>query len=142
VIGDGWSWGGVLGGSSCYEEVGRIAKSDSFRRLCSTAITADHSARIEGENWDEIVVFVRDGPKREGFSHNPCQPRTQVDLRNFRSANSPTETKELGFGRSRPLIYNGLETIKGKVGAALFNLTQPSKYAAGTGEAEAGAAEA
>jgi hypothetical protein len=32
--------------------------SISFSRLYSTVIAADHSAGIEGENWDEIVVFA------------------------------------------------------------------------------------
>ena len=54
---EGWSWGGVLGRSSCHEEVDGRAKSDSFSRLCSTVIAADHSAGI-GDNWDEIVGFA------------------------------------------------------------------------------------
>jgi len=52
----------VLGGSPFHEEVGGIAKSDNLSRLCSTVIAADHSAGIEGENWDETVVCPCDGP--------------------------------------------------------------------------------
>lgn len=47
-----------LDGLSCYEEADRIAKSDSFSRLCSTVTTADYSAGMEGEDWDEVVVFA------------------------------------------------------------------------------------
>jgi hypothetical protein len=50
--------GGVFGGLSCHAEVDGTAKSDSFSRLCSTVIAADHSARIERENWDGVVVFA------------------------------------------------------------------------------------
>jgi len=57
-------WWVILGwglGSSCHEEDDRIAKRDSFSRLCSTVIAADYSAGIEGEDWDEIVCFCLQG---------------------------------------------------------------------------------
>jgi len=57
------------------------------------------------------LVVVRDGPRRRGSASAilPVSRETPVDLklpdaRNFRSANSPNETMELGFGKSRPLI--------------------------------------
>ena len=56
---DGSSWGSVLGGSSCYEEVDRIGKADSSARLRSTVTTADHSAGIEGEVRVLTVLCAR-----------------------------------------------------------------------------------
>ena len=69
----------VLGGSSCHEKDDGIAKSDSFSRLCSTVITADHSAGIEGENWDEKCRFACEAILFERFRVSGRSRRAERD---------------------------------------------------------------
>jgi hypothetical protein len=68
----------VLGGSSCYREDNRIAKSDSFSRLCSI-ITADYSAGIKG-----VLEVDKANSKAENLNRAMLSPTVTNELKRRR----------------------------------------------------------